>query len=68
MMIIDRFEGDFAMCETEGGFVQFSRADLPANAREGSVLAHVNGKWALDLHAEQQRRAKLLKLQEDLFR
>jgi hypothetical protein len=39
MLIIDRFEGDFAVVETSsGGFVNIPRADLPAAAREGDVL------------------------------
>jgi len=68
MIIIDRFAGDIAICEIEeGGHEHVSRAELPAKAREGSVLVWVEGKWALDLQAEQARRAKLLKLQEDLF-
>ena len=68
MLIIDRFEGDLAVCETEDGLVRILRADLPTNAREGSVLVRMDNAWVLDLHTEAQRRARLLEMQEDLFR
>ena len=39
MLIIDRFEGEFAIVETDKGMVSIPRADIPAAAREGDVLA-----------------------------
>ena len=66
--IIDRFEGDIAVCEKDDGtFEQIPRAELPANAREGSILLCVNCAWAFDVQAEQERRAKLFEKQEGLF-
>jgi len=38
MLIIDRFEGDFALIETSNGMVNISKNELPANAKEGDVL------------------------------
>ncbi len=38
MLIIDRFEGDFAVVETGAGMVNLPKADLPADAKEGDVL------------------------------
>ena len=38
MLIIDRFEGDFAVIETENGFINIPRKDVPSNANEGDVL------------------------------
>jgi len=68
-LIIDRFENDIAVCEKKDGcFEHISRADLPAKAREGSVLICVDGAWALDLQAEQERRKKLHEKQEGLFK
>ena len=38
-LIIDRFEGDFAVCETEDlEFVNFPKAVLPLDAKEGDVI------------------------------
>ena len=36
--IIDRFEGEFAVVETDGGFVNVPKAKLPAEAKEGAVI------------------------------
>jgi len=67
-LTIDRFEGDFAVCEREDGtHVDILRAALPAEAREGSVLVRENDAWALDPCAEQERRARLFRRQEGLF-
>jgi len=38
MLIIDRFEGEFAVVETDTGFVNIPRSDIPAAAKEGDVL------------------------------
>ncbi len=38
-LIIDRFEGDFAVCETESlEFVNIPKKVLPENAVEGDVI------------------------------
>ena len=38
-LIIDRFEGDFAVCETESlDFVNIPKKALPENAVEGDVI------------------------------
>lgn len=38
-LIIDRFEGDFAVCETESlEFVNIPKKALPENAVEGDVI------------------------------
>ena len=38
-IVIDRFEGDFAVAELpDGGFAKLPRALVPADAGEGSVL------------------------------
>jgi len=38
MNIIDRFEGDFAVVETDEGMVNIPVADLPDGAKEGDEL------------------------------
>jgi len=38
MLIIDRFENDFAVIETDNGLVNIPRSELPAGAAEGDVL------------------------------
>ncbi len=50
-MIIDRFEGDYAIIETDEGFINVYRAFLPANAREGDVVVCSNGGYYVDQEA-----------------
>jgi len=38
MLIIDRFEGEFAIIETNNGLINIPRIDIPTVAREGDVL------------------------------
>lgn len=57
MIIIDRFEGDFAVLETDGGMLEVGRELIPENAREGDVLAVINGAYMIDKEAAEARRA-----------
>ena len=66
--IIDRIEGDVAVCEREdGSHIEIPRLCLPDGAREGSVLAWTGDAWVLDLQAESERRKRLFAKQEGLF-
>jgi len=47
-MIIDRFEGEYAVVETEQGIVNILRSYLPESAREGDVLNYSNGSYSVD--------------------
>ena len=38
MLILDRFEGEFAVVETNNGLINIPRIDIPAEAQEGDVL------------------------------
>lgn len=57
-MIIDRFEGELAVIETDGGMIGIDVSELPENAREGDVLVFENGRYAVDPEATEQRRKK----------
>ena len=66
--IIDRIEGNLAVCErADGRFEDISLEQLPKGAREGSVLLFQDGAWALDLKAERERRQRLFEKQDSLF-
>ncbi len=48
-LIIDRFEGNYAVCEGGGTPVVLPRASLPSSAAEGDVLTPTNdGGFAVD--------------------
>ena len=49
-LIIDRFEGNYAMCEDNGTPVVLPRASLPSSAAEGDVLIPMkDGGFAVDV-------------------
>ncbi len=56
MNIIDRFEEDYAVIETDGGMINVARAKLPENAAEGDVLEFTDGVWTIDESATEERR------------
>jgi hypothetical protein len=62
-MILDRFEGDYAVLEmtTETGEILYKNlpADwLPEDAGEGDVIVKANGKYVIDSYETEKRRAK----------
>lgn len=58
IMIIDRFEGDTAVIETDSGMIEADVSELPENAREGDVLVIENGQYVVDAETTEQRRRK----------
>lgn len=66
---IDRFEGDFAVCESSGGeFTDILISLLPVGVCEGDILVLAqDGKLVVDAEETQRRRNEILRLQEELF-
>lgn len=60
MIIIDRFEGNLAVLETDDGMKNIERSLLPENAAEGDVLI-LDGSWTVDTSATEQRRERTRK-------
>ncbi len=67
MIVLERYEDDFALLEVEGKIKKIPRDMLIGNIPEGSVLAETNGKYELDLAATNEQREKLADLQDSLF-
>ena len=62
-LIIDRFEGDFAVCETENlEFVNIPKKALPENAVEGDVIT-----VKIDGDETRERRKRIDGLMNSLF-
>ncbi len=59
MDIIDRFEADMAVIETEDGMRNIPRALLPEDAVEGDVLCCREDGWKIDAEATKARRERL---------
>ena len=62
MLIIDRFEGDFAVIETSDGMVSIPVPDIPKDCKEGDVLV-----LAVDSSAAKKRKKRVDGLMNDLF-
>ena len=69
MLIIDRFEGEYAVCEEESGsFRKLPKVFLPAGSREGDCLVLLpGGAWQVDRAATAQRRQEIRRMLEDLY-
>jgi hypothetical protein len=57
-LIIDRFEGDLAVCESDGGRVHVSREFLPGAAKEGDVIRFEAGRYIIDYEKTALKRRK----------
>lgn len=69
-LIIDRFEGNLAVCEEEGSEKLFGidRKEIPAQAVEGSVLEISDeGEISINNEETQKRRERILARQKKLF-
>lgn len=67
-IIIDRFEGEYAICENElEEMIKIDKNKLPAGVSEGDVLILEGEKIALDKNETQIRKEKIKKLMEKLW-
>ena len=68
MTIIDRFENNKVVLETDGGMIEIERSQLPENAREGDVIIENNGAWSVDVPATEKRRSDMRELMKRLMK
>lgn len=67
-IIIDRFEGEYAVCENESEeMIKIDKNKLPAGASEGDVLILERENITLDKNETQKRKEKIEKLMEELW-
>lgn len=59
MIIIDRFEGETAVLETDKGMIDAERSLIPDEAGEGDVLYIQNGVYLIDHAATEKRKASI---------
>ena len=66
--IIDRFEGEIAVCEDETGTtVDIKRSDLPSKADVGNVIIFEKDHYRIDKKGTEQRRKEIEDLMDELF-
>ena len=63
LLIIDRFEGNFAVVETSEGLINIPRTDLPVGAQEGDKLTLV-----LDKTGTEARKERIDGMMDKLFK
>ena len=63
MLIIDRFEGEYAVVETDKGMINIPRADLPTGAKEGDAL-----KLTIDADGTKARKKRIDGMMNSLFK
>ena len=67
MIILDRFEGDFAVIYEDDALKNIPKELVDINAKEGTVLIKKEDKYYLDEKNTAVRRKKIAELQESLF-
>ena len=67
MIVLDRFEGEFAVIEQDGVTKNIPKAFIDKNVTEGSVIIKKGKKYYLDEENTAARREKIVGLQESLF-
>lgn len=68
-IIIDRFEGSFAVCENQltGEMIDIRRSKLPANIKEGDYLIIKDGQVIVDERKRKEREERIQKLMDQLW-
>lgn len=67
---IDRFEGDFAICEDRKTqkMVNIKKSLLPIDATEGDIIKFENGKYILDIDQTKKEKEEIKNLVDNLFK
>ncbi|MCB2310621.1 DUF3006 domain-containing protein [Clostridium tagluense] len=67
-VIIDRFEGSYAVCEKENrAMINVPKDKIPSGAKEGDVLNITNDMITIDVEETEKRQREIEKLTEDLW-
>ena len=65
---IDRFEGQYAICEKENlDMINIKRDKLPIEAKEGDILIIEGETIKIDNKETQKRKKRIEKLMDDLW-
>lgn len=66
--VIDRFEGEYAICEKESGeLLKMERSKFPSEASEGDVITIDKNIITIDRNETQKRKEKIEKLMDELW-
>lgn len=67
-IIIDRFEGNYAVCETEEKkFIDIPKSDIPDGAKEGDVLSKSDSGYKVEKKETAEKRETIKARMNKLF-
>ena len=67
-LIIDRIEGEFAVCETEQlGHININLDKLPSKINEGDIIELISAEWEVHKKETQLKKEKIQNRFDDLF-
>lgn len=65
---IDRFEGEFAVCEKENRqMIDIEKSKLPKMCKEGDILSIINDIITIDFDATKKRKEEIEELTEGFW-
>ena len=68
MIIIDRFEAEYAVCEVDGEIVNINSSLISKDAKESDCLKETtDGLYEIDVEQTKSRKQKILDLSNDLW-
>lgn len=67
--VIDRFEGDIAICENRDTkeILKINKKELPKNAKEGNIIRKIDSKFRIDENLEREISDRIREKMEDLW-
>lgn len=67
-IVIDRFEGDYAVCEKKNReMIDIRKDSIPKEAKEGDVLYIEGNKITIDIEETQKRKKEIDELTKGLW-
>jgi hypothetical protein len=68
-MIIDRFEGNKAVCEkADGDMVDVKKEAIPESAREGDCLSFDGSSYSIDIEEMARRSERIAEKMKSVFK
>lgn len=65
--IVDRIEGDYAVCECMGQMYNIPLSSFDQSVTEGDIINEIDGKYVLDSDARDQRKQDIVNKMEDVW-
>ncbi len=69
VLIVDRFEGNYAICENEeGNMVNILLKNLPGEVKEGDCIEQVGGSYKINKEYTKRLRDEIEELTKDMWK